>query len=84
MGILTGLVTLLGELTVGLVVMAAGGVLSTEGLVMGELVTRGLVACGLVTDDGVDTAGGLAGELGNISRYVSSLLQASCDSLADF
>ena len=35
---------------------------------MGELVTRGLVAGGLVTDDGLDIAGGLAGKLGNISR----------------
>ena len=74
MDILTGLVTLLGELAVGLVAvvglvaMIASGEVTTAGLVMGELITRGLVARGLVTDDGLDTAGGLAGELGNISR----------------
>ena len=35
---------------------------------MGGLVTRGLVDGGLITDEGLDTAGGLAGRLGNISR----------------
>ena len=47
---------------------AAGGVVTAGGVVIGELVTRGLVAGGLVTDDGLDIAGGLAGKLGNISR----------------
>lgn len=48
----------------------AGGVVATEleGLMMGELITRGLLAGGLVTEDGLEMAGGLAGELGNISR----------------
>lgn len=56
--VLTGLDTLLGgELTVGLLVV----LVTAEGLVTGELVTRGLVAVGLVTDEGLDTAGGLAG-----------------------
>lgn len=60
----------MGELTVGLVAIAAaaGGVITAGGVVMGELVTRGLVAGGLVTDDGLDIAGGLAGKLGKISR----------------
>ena len=63
---------LLGEvtgLTFGLLVVAAvGEVDMAEGLVMGGLVTRGLVDGGLMTDEGLDTAGGLAGRLGNISR----------------
>lgn len=46
----------------------AGGLVVMDGLMMGDLVTRGLVAGGLVTDEGLDTAGGLTGELGNISR----------------
>lgn len=55
--ILTELATLLGELTVGLLLV----LVTAEGLVMGELVTRGLVTGGLVTDEGLDTAGGLTG-----------------------
>ena len=70
-GTLTGLETvLLGEVTVGLTagLLAVGEVDRAEGLVMGGLVTRGLVDGGLITDEGLDTAGGLAGRLGNISR----------------
>ena len=64
---------LLGEVTVGLIVgllvaAAVGEVDMAEGLVMGGLVTRGLVDGGLMTDEGLDTDGGLAGRLGNISR----------------
>ena len=60
---------LLGEVTVGLLAAAAVGEVDiAEGLVIGGLVTRGLVDGGLTTDEGLDTAGGLAGRLGNISR----------------
>ena len=59
--------TLLGDVTVGLLVVV-GEVDTADGLVMGGLVTRGLVDGGLITDEGLDTAGGLAGRLGNISR----------------
>ena len=57
-------------MTVGLTagLLAVGEVDRAEGLVMGGLVTRGLVDGGLITDEGLDTAGGLAGRLGNISR----------------